>query len=298
MRVRGLRQNEWDELSDLIFHSTNDWYRKHLNRECFPGHQPSICRVFPEVYEDLDPDCCLVAEDEGKLIGSCFYHPRETHLSLGIMNVRSPEAGRGVAGQLLGEIISRAEGKPVRLVSSAMNLDSYSLYTRAGFRPTAVFQDMFFPAGKFLPAAGPHVRPVLREDISALVSLEQELVGIRRGKDYEYFVSNKMGIWHGYVFEQFGEIQGFLFSVNHSGSRMLGPGVMRDSKVALELLSAGLADFSGEAPIFLVPAKEQELIHELYQAGARNCEIHVLQALGSCKEPEGVFMPTFLPESG
>ena len=106
---------------------------------------PAVLRV----YEDLDPGCCVVAEDtaSGQLLGSCFYHPRETHVSLGIMNAHPDSFGRGVAGKLLRYIIDFADrqSKPVRLVSSAMNLDSFSLYNRNGFVPRKLFQDMFVP---------------------------------------------------------------------------------------------------------------------------------------------------------
>ena len=53
--------------------------------------------------------------------------------------------GQGVARSLLLEVIRVAEDKalPIRLVSSAQNLDSFSLYTRQGFSPIHAFQDMF-----------------------------------------------------------------------------------------------------------------------------------------------------------
>ncbi len=149
INLRRLRSDEWDEVASLIFDSTNTWYSKHFSKNVFNG-DPSAARVFPEVYEALDPGGCLIAEcaSSGRMAGSCFVHPRETHFSLGIMNVHPKFYGQGVAGILLREIISaaEAEGKPVRLVSSAMNLDSFSLYTRHGFVPRAAFQDMFLPA--------------------------------------------------------------------------------------------------------------------------------------------------------
>ena len=40
-----------------------------------------------------------------------------------------------------------------------------------------------------------------------------------------------------------------------------------------------------------------ELVATLYGWGARNCELHVHQCRGAWKEPRGVSMPTFLPES-
>ncbi|YCM43607.1 GNAT family N-acetyltransferase [Verrucomicrobiaceae bacterium 227] len=294
-----MQKEEWREVAELIFRSTNVWYEKNLNRGCFPGSDRSVCELFPEVYEALDPGCCLVVEIEGVIAASCFYHPRERHVSLGIMNVSPDFGGRGLAGILLDEIVKRAGGKPVRLVSSAMNLDSYSLYTKAGFRPVALYQDMYFPAGKTLSVGPERVRKAEVADLGKMVALEEELVGIRRGGDFRHFLENQAGIWSGWVTEREGDVTGFLFAVNHPGSRMLGPGVMRDAEDALALISRGLTFFEeGESPVFLVPAAEGELVSALYEAGARNCELHVAQVLGAADEIKGIVLPTFMPETG
>src|SRR3954465_5707986 len=143
INLRAMRGDEWDEVASLICISTNYWYEAQRGFRAFASG-PESCRLFPEVYEELDPGCCVGAEDSasGRLMGSCFYHPRETHVSLGIMNVHPNHFGRGGAGGRLRLGTDRAarEGKPTRLVSSAMNLDSFSLYTRAGFVPRAAFQ--------------------------------------------------------------------------------------------------------------------------------------------------------------
>ena len=57
-------------------------------------------------------------EIDGRIAGSCFYHPRDSHVGLGIMNAAPEFAGRGVAKALLTEILERAGELPVRLVSS------------------------------------------------------------------------------------------------------------------------------------------------------------------------------------
>jgi len=298
MIIRKLGSGEWDEVAELIFCSTNEWYQRNLGRGCFPGSDSSICRIFPEVYEILDSGCCLVAEINGELAGSCFYHPRETHFSLGIMNASSKYAGQGVAKRLLAGVVEKAKGLPVRLVSSAMNLDSYSLYTRMGFVPTALYQDMVFPEGKTLPLSNEEVREAVLEDVDDLVLLEEEISGIRRRRDFVHFIENEDGIWRGYVLETEGVIRGFLFSVDHPGSRMLGPGVMRDDEIACALIARALIDFDGPSPLMLIPA-EGGLVERLYAHGARNCELHVSQQLGgSAQVPKGIVMPTFMPETG
>lgn len=302
MRVRELSRNEWEQVAMMIHASTNAWYQSNLNRSIFDEDDSSGCLIFPEVYEALDPNCCLVAEDEdGSMMGSCFYHPRETHVSLGIMNAHPDHAGRGVAATLLAEVVRRAGNLPVRLVSSCMNLDSFSLYTRAGFTPGELYQDMYIPSGKVLPETpegGERVREASAEDIEAMVDLEEEVSGIRRTKDFQFFIRNDQKIWKTLVLEGPNKsIEGFLGSVSHPGSTMLGPGVMRSETAALALIHAQLAGMDGHQPVFLVPARSTNLVSSLYQWGARNCELHVAQARGAVTPPRGITMPTFMPET-
>ena len=307
MKLRRLQPDEWDEVATLIFDSTNTWYSKNYSKNVFTG-DPSVTRVFPEVYEALDPGACVVAEcaRTGRLAGSCFVHPRETHYSLGIMNVHPKFYGQGVAGAILGEIISLAQrdGKPVRLVSSAMNLDSFSLYTKHGFVPRAAFQDMYLAVPEDglsaeAPAGFERVREAGIEDVEAIADLEMELSHIRREKDYRHFIENAAGIWHVSVIEGAGGgIDGFLCSVNHPGSNLLGPGVMRSQADAVALLFAELAVHRGRTPVFLIPVEAAELVQVAYSWGARNCEMHFCQVLGEFKRFDGIAMPTFMPETG
>src|SRR5829696_1522836 len=99
--LRAMRPDEFDAVAALICASTNAWYKVNRGFDVFTAGEAS-CRLFPETYEALDPGCCVVAEDPaapGQLMGSCFYHPRETHVSLGIMNVSPAYFGRGVASR-------------------------------------------------------------------------------------------------------------------------------------------------------------------------------------------------------
>ena len=305
MRIRTVTPDEWDRLASFIHQSTNAWYARNLNRGIFP-EPASVCRIFPEVYERLDPGHCLLAEDEasGAWMASCFLHPRETHFSLGIMNTDPAFAGRGAARALLAEITRRADalGLPVRLVSSAMNLDSFSLYTRAGFHPRELFQDMIWQ----VPASGPadppawvdRVRPARASDLPALLALDLELAGVRREKDFRHFLANPEGCWSLLVAEaEGGGLDGFLGAIDHPGSRMIGPGAARAEAVAEALLWRQWQRFPGKAPVFLVPTRCTALVQSLYRRGVRNCELHMLQARGEVPPLRGVVMPTFMPET-
>lgn len=306
MQLRTASQSESVTVATLIHDSTNGWYQRSGKPAIFNAG-PNSCLLFCQVYEDLDPGCCVIAEDEtsGCIMGSCFYHPRATHVSLGIMNVHPDFFGRGVASGLLRFItdFADAEGKPVRLVSSAMNLDSFSLYTRAGFVPRAAFQDMIITVpveGLRHTAPGvARVRRATAADVPVMVALEEQISGIRREKDYRYFLENKLGIWHTSVIENVaGAMDGFLCSVAHPASTMLGPGVIRTDQDAAALILAELNVRRGLSPVFLVPADRPKLVQTLYSWGARNCEIHFAQVRGEFQPIAGIVMPTFMPETG
>ncbi|MED5586081.1 MAG: GNAT family N-acetyltransferase [Verrucomicrobiota bacterium] len=308
IKLRRMQDSDREAVVRLVFESTNAWYKAHFDKNVFGG-EASSCRVFPEVYEALDPGCCIIAEDEsnGRLAGSCFFHPRQTHYSLGIMNAHPDYFGQGVATRILDEIlaIADADAKPVRLVSSAMNLDSFSLYTRRGFVPYATFQDMILPVPdgglEVDPPEGlARVRDAVPGDAVAMADLEMKLNGIRREKDFVHFIENAAGIWGVSVIEgEDGGIDGFLCSVRHEGSKMLGPGVSARWQDALALVFAELnARHRGGAPVFLVPVDQGQMVSRLYGWGARNCEMHLGQVRGECPPVNGVLMPTFMPETG
>ena len=304
--LRPMKMDEWDVVAELIHESTNSWYVANGKNPIFTG-PTSDARLFCEVYEALDPGCCLLAvcPESGKIAGSCFYHPRSTHVSLGIMNVHSDFFGKGIAGSLLSWIIDYAEKKnlPIRLVSSAHNLDSFSLYTKMGFVPFLSFQDLYLE----VPEDGLNldlpkndcVREAEPGDVMEMVELERELVGIDRAKDFSHFIENADGIWKTLTYrDEDGKLLGFLSSVNHPGSRMIGPGVARSEEIVTALLAAQLDFFRGLCPVFLLPVDASHAVKTAYSWGARNCEIHFAQSLGEPQTVKGVIIPTFMPETG
>jgi GNAT superfamily N-acetyltransferase len=301
-----MERADWQEVAGLIYEGTNHWYQSHGMNAIFTGAVEDT-ELFCEVYEDLDPGCCILAIEKSsqQIVGSCFFHPRETHISLGIMNVHPDAMGQKIASRLLAHVTELADNqrKPVRLVSSALNLDSFSLYTRAGFTPRTAYQDMMLNVPEagidHAPSGLNRVRNATLADVSKMVALEMELNQIAREKDFRYFIENKSGIWHVSVYENdTGDLDGFLVSVQHAASNMLGPGVTRTDQQAVALIHAELNYNRGRSPVFLIPVAHSELVKTMYQWGARNCEIHFAQVRGDWATSNGVVMPTFMPETG
>ncbi len=306
IELRTMRREDWDEVAALIYDSTNAWHATHGRSPFFSGPKDGPL-VFCDIYEQLDPGCCVVAEDRDarRLAGQCFFHPRPTHVSLGIMNVHPDYFGQGVASRLLRYTVELADrqGLPMRLVSSTLNLDSYSLYNRAGFVPRLIYHDLTIQVpetgiDRRLPETC-RVRRATRDDLAAMAELEWSVSRIRREDDLRHFVENTAGWWHASVIEGgSGDLDGFLVSLAHPVINMLGPGVVRDERNAAALILAELNHHRGRAPVWLVPAHCTQLVQTMYAWGAVNCELHFAQSRGDWVQPDGIVMPTFMPETG
>lgn len=299
------QKRHWLEIGELIKNSTNKWYENHGKSGPFSCSKQEMT-IFCEIYEDLDPGCCMLVVDEkqNKIAGSCFVHIRKSHISLGIMNVHPDYYGFGIANRLLNEIVQMAEKAdlPLRLISSSMNLESFSLYNKHGFVPQRNYQDMLVK----VPAEGiggllsvwDMVRPAELSDVEAIYQLEKKLSKIDREMDLKYFIENKLNIWKMLVYvNSQGEIEGYLNAICHPASKMLGPGVMTNESVAMALYLKMLDQYRDETMLALVPCDCPRLIEAMYRLKAKNCELHFTQVKGAAFTQQGISVPTFLPET-
>lgn len=295
-----------DPIARLLHRSLVDWYGRRLGQGERFGDRHEPFTLFPEVYEALDPGECVTARDAaGGIVGVCFSHERETHVSIGIVATAPEVACRGIAKGMVSLVVGKAArlGKPARLVSSLLNLDSFSLYSRLGFVPGAIFQDMLLtvPATGMpppTPAGVGQIRDATVADVPRVADFERSLQGIRREKDFSFFVRNDVGRWRLLLSEEpDGAVRGFLAASTHPSALMIGPGVAADEEAAVALLWTALDGLRGRTLVFLAPAGARTLVRTAYGWGARNIELHVAQSTwptGGCR---GVVFPTFLPET-
>jgi RimJ/RimL family protein N-acetyltransferase len=306
MLLRPIQPADRAEIADLIHASVNAWYQQHGMSRIFNG-PPDLTNLFYDVYHTLEPGCAFVAESEttGRLMGVCFYHPRETHTALGIMSVHPNYFGTGAGRALLHKVIDYADSsgsKSIRLTQSALNLDSFSLYNRAGFVPRGAYQDMILriPDGGLagdIPGRD-RVRDAQLTDLPALAALEMEISGVRREVDYRFCIENPLGFMTMSVIESVsGGIDGFLASSSHPASNMIGPGVCRSDASAIALLHRELDRHRGRSPVVLIPVDREGLVRQMYGWGARNCELHFCQVRGTFQPFRGINFPTFVMET-
>jgi len=306
--LRPLRNSDVSEHAVMLHHAFNDWYWKHGWGKDYFSCAPRETAIFFDIYNDLTPGRSIAAfhGETGQILGACFYHPRETHVSLGIMAVHPDYQRQGLGRALVDYILqfTHDQGyRSCRLVGSAINMDSFSLYNRAGFLPRGVYHDMVIVAsdpGPGVPLPGEeHVREARVGDVPGMGRLEGEVSGIKREIDYRYAIDNPRQVLHALVYENGRhKIEGFMISVKHPALHMLGTCVARSEEIALALIRRELERFRGTHALLVVPIEKRKIVEQLYAWGARNVETHLLQVWGEFQPFQGVSLPSFLPETG
>jgi GNAT superfamily N-acetyltransferase len=306
--LRPLRDSDISEYTAMLYTSFNDWYWKHGWGKDYFACSPRETSIFYDMYNDLTPGRSIAVFDNktDQMMGACFYHPREYHVSLGIMCVHKDHKGNGVGRCMVDYILRFTQEnnyKSCRLVGSAINMDSFSLYNRSGFMPRVTYQDMVITVSDHTlnaPVPGQdRVREATIQDVAGMAYLEMEVSGIKREIDYRYAVENPRRVLHAAVYEndQHG-IDGFMISVKHPALNMLGPCVARTEETALALMKKELERFRGTWVLFLIPMEKRKMVKQVYAWGAVNVETHLKQVWGQFQHFKGVNMPSFLPETG
>lgn len=295
-----------EPIARLLHRALVHWYESRLGQGARFGESHETFKLFPEVYEALDPGECVTARtSSGEIVGVCFSHERETHVSVGIVATSPDAGGRGIAKKMMSLVLEKAKrlGKPARLVSSLLNLDSFSLYTRLGFVPGAIFQDLLITVPDTgmtaaVPSGIERVREAVLADAPRIADFEQLQQGIRREKDFAFFMRNEVGAWRLLVSEVAeGSVKGFLGMSTHPSCTMIGPGVAADEETAIALLWKALDGLRGKTLVFLAPCTASKLVRTAYSWGARNVELHVAQSTAPIAGAKGIVFPTFMPET-
>lgn len=307
LRFDILKPEDHDAAARLIHSALFNWYESHLGMGAKYGNCHEPFRYIPAVYEALDPGEAIAARDANtdELLGVCFVHPRETHVAVGIVATSPTAGGRGIARCMMERAAERARAAnlPFRLVSSLMNLDSFSVYTRIGFVPHTIYQDLRMQVpeqGMTIPPPQgvERVRSARPDEAGSIADLEMELQGIRREKDFAFFLRNEVGQWKVWVSEdEQGKLNGVMVANHSTPGGMIGPGFATDETIAAALLWTALDAKRGLGPIFLVPSSANGLVRQLYSWGARNIELHAAQIIGELPQTRGLSFPAFLPES-
>ena len=226
----------------------------------------------------------VVAEQDGKIIGSNFLDERGPIAGLGPITV-DPASQNATAGRRLMEaVLERASGRRaagVRLLQSAFHNRSLCLYTKLGFDSRETISKMY-GAPLHLSLPGYDVRPATAADLAASNALCQRVHGHHRGGELNDAI--KAGTAR--VVEHHGEITAYATDVAFFAH------AVAENNNGLKALIGAAAAFPGGG--FLLPTRNGEVFRWCLQNGLRLVHQLTLMTIGSYNEPAGAYLPSVL----
>jgi GNAT superfamily N-acetyltransferase len=226
----------------------------------------------------------VVAERDGRIIGSNFLDERCTITGVGPITVDPAEQNQGVGRRLMQDVIDRAAARHapgVRLCQAAFHLRSMCLYTSLGFRTREPLSTIGGPPLKRSMAGYP-VRAAELSDLAACNALCFDVHGFDRGGELRDAIDQKTAT----VVERDGRITGYATAIGffaHSVAR---------SDAGLIALIAAAPAFTG--PGFLLPTRNYEVFAWCLANGLRLVEPMTLMTRGLYNEPAGAYLASVL----
>jgi GNAT superfamily N-acetyltransferase len=224
----------------------------------------------------------VVAERDGRIVGSSFLDERGTIAAIGPVSV-DPAAQNGRVGRLLMEAMleraaqRRAAG--VRLLQISYHNRSLSLYAKLGFDVRETFAAMHGSPLR-LDVPGYAVRPAEPDDEAACNALCVRVHGYDRAVEVRHAIERGKGR----VVERLGRITGYTTGIgyfNHSVAET------NDDLGAL-IGAAGRID----PPGIVVPLGNAELFRWCLAQGLRVFFVMNMMAIGIYQDPRGAYLPS------
>lgn len=226
----------------------------------------------------------LVAELDGRVVGSNFLQEHDAIRSVGPIAVDPRVQERGVGRRLMEAALERARGSlGVRLVQDSFNIRSLSLYASLGFEvkePLALMRGR--PRSR--PPAEVEVRRLAREDLERCAALCKKVHGIERTNELRAALERFSPL----VALRRGRITAYSTTLSVWGAAH-GVAETEEDMMAL-ILGAGASD--PEPIAFLLPVRQANLFRWCLSEGLRVVKPMNLMAMGYYQEPKGCYFPS------
>jgi GNAT superfamily N-acetyltransferase len=232
-----------------------------------------------------NPSCWgVVAETEGRVIGSCFADERSSIRGVGPVTVAPTVQGQGVGRKLMEALLEQCRGsRRVRLAQHTFNTSSLALYASLGFE---VKEPLVLMHGQLSskPLGDVEIRPMRSEDLDACRALCEKVHGFERINE----VRNGLQFFAPFVALRADRIVAYasapaVWSANHGVAE-----VEADMRALLLGICASMTD-----PLFfLLPIRQTSFFRWCLDQGMRVVKPMTLMAMGEYQEPAGCYFPS------
>jgi predicted N-acetyltransferase YhbS len=226
----------------------------------------------------------LVAEEDGRIVGSNFMDQRSPIGGIGPISVDPAAQNRSVGRALMQAMLEYGMARDhagIRLVQAAYHNRSLALYTRLGFvtrEPLSVVRGA--PLG--LSYSGYEVRPARAEDIAACNGICRHVHGFDRDAELAEAVRENRAT----VVEHLGRITGYATAIGFFAH------AAAESNQDLKALIGAARAFAG--PGFLLPTRNHDLFNWCLDNRLQLLMQMTLMTIGLYNEPTGAYLPSIL----
>lgn len=282
LTLRSPRPDDAAVCGDILYRA----FKTLADRHDFPPDFPSV-EVGQAVMAMLiaHPGAYgLVAEIDGRIVGSNFADRRSPVIGIGPISVAPDTQNRGVGRALMQAAVDHFTERGaagIRLHQAAYHNRSLCLYTSIGFQarePVSVISGP--PLGIGFP--GHDVRPAAEADIPACNALCRRLHGFDRAGE----LRDAVGAGTATVVEHLGVVSGYATDIG-----FLAHAVAATNRDLMALIGAAPA-FSG--PGFLLPTRNHEVFAWCLEHKLRLVMQMTLMTIGLYNEPDGAYLASVL----
>jgi len=227
----------------------------------------------------------VVAEVDGKIVGSNFLDERDPIRGVGPITVDPEGQNSGAGRRLMEAVIERGKDAPgIRLLQDGFHMRSLSLYSSLGFDVKASCIVMSgSPRGEPLKAV--EVRPLTEDDLEECAALCTKVHGFERTGA----LRDSIQAFAPFAALRDGRIVAYAATVNFWP---MAHGVAEsDGDMQALLLGAAAAV---DEPISLLVPLESALFRWSLEQGLRAVKPMNLMALGAYQEPNGAWFPSVI----
>ena len=226
----------------------------------------------------------VVAEIDGRIVGSNFLDERNTIAGVGPITVDPAVQNRAIGRRLMDAVHEHATDwkfAGVRLIQSGFHARSLSLCAKLGYD---VREHLACMQGNALRISleGHVVRSATEADINHCNRLCQQVHGHDRGGELKDAIAQGSAT----VVEHDGRITGYATVIGFFGH------AVGETNKDLKALIGTAKEFAG--PGFLLPTRNGELFRWCLSKGLRIAQPMTLMSKGLYNEPAGAFLPSIL----
>lgn len=278
--VREAVHDDWQEAGRICYEA----FATLADRHGFPHDFPTVAAAAEPIRWMIDHPRIfgVVAEEDGRILGSSFMDERGTISAIGPISV-DPTAQDRRVGRMLTEAALerwRRSGAPgVRLVQIAYHNRSLSLYTKLGMDVRETFAAMHGEPIR-TPMPGYDVRSATSADEAACDALCFRAHGHTRAGE----VREAIEIGDARVVERLGRITGYTTKIDYFFHSVA------ETNDDLRALICESSDYG--TPGFLVPLSNPDLFRWCLANGLRIFFLTNLMTIGLYQEPDGAYLPS------